>query len=189
MKPVPLDPISKEMLLLKVRGLLFNDWLTMFESKNWLNYSANHILFFFPEVCELCGKKIISNRKQHMRQHQFHRPKKCTYCEKEFPAYQRMSMHRKIAHRELWDADKERLMAEEGSMYTPEQSREKNKRYNVSVTCDVCGVRLSSRGQLNLHMKARHGTGLPGYGQNPGGRGNPGGRRGRKRVLSRADMT
>ena len=43
-------------------------------------------------------------------------------------------------------------------------------RFRRKATCAVCGVTLCSRTQLHLHMKARHGTGLPGYGLNRGRR-------------------
>ena len=94
------------------------------------------------------------------------RPTACTYCNKEFSKYSSMTKHRKIAHREQWNIDKERIMVEEGN-YTDrsdylKQSQEKKKHIRKS-SCAICGRVLCSRQQLHLHMKALHGTGLPDY--------------------------
>ena len=97
-----------------------------------------------------------------MRAHDesFSRPTSCTYCKKEFPNFVNMTRHRKIAHRELYKIDREKLMREEGSTCIG-QDRTK---YYQKATCEICGTILCSRAQLNLHMKALHGKGLPGYG-------------------------
>ena len=71
-----------------------------------------------------------------------------------------MTRHRKIAHRELYSIDREKLMVEEGSTSIG-QDRTK---YYQKATCEICSTTLCSRAQLNLHMKAKHGKGLPGYG-------------------------
>ena len=71
-------------------------------------------------VCEVCGKNGMTQAalKLHMKTHSANRPKICTYCDKEFAAYVNMTKHRKIAHAEQWKMDKERLMAEEGSIHS-----------------------------------------------------------------------
>ena len=109
--------------------------------------------------CGLVGTK--GNINMHMRIHNesIIRPTSCTYCRKEFPNFHNMSKHRKIAHHKQWKVDKERLMAQEGSTY----NKYKKQRGARKATCAICGTTLCSRQQLNLHMKARHGTGLPGY--------------------------
>ena len=118
-------------------------------------------------MCQHCGHECFeSNLKEHMKMHDasFNRPTRCTYCQKEFPKYVNMARHRKIAHREEYNSDRERLMVEEGSL------NRDMKKYNQKATCAICGTTLCSRGQLHLHMKARHGTGLPGYGKRGHGR-------------------
>ena len=117
-------------------------------------------------VCEQCGYvSTMGNLKLHMKIHDgsINRPTSCTYCKKKFAKYEIMSKHRKKAHSELWMIDRERLMREEGSAWQG-GLKDKFKKYYKKATCDICGVTLSSRQQLNCHMKARHGTGLPGYG-------------------------
>ena len=121
-------------------------------------------------MCAHCGHLASSeaNLAIHMRAHDaaFSRPTSCTYCRKEFPKYVNMVRHRRIAHSEQYSVDKERLMVEEGSLSIGRD----NTKYYQKATCDVCGTTLCSRAQLHLHMKARHGTGLPGYGENSRGR-------------------
>ena len=117
-------------------------------------------------VCEHCGYRSTSSQvKLHKRIHASNviRPKSCTYCQKEFPSFKNMTHHRRLAHREQWKADRERLMAQEGSLLSTHPHRKVRTKEERRATCDVCGTTLSSRAQLHLHMKARHGTGLPGY--------------------------
>ena len=132
---------------------------------------------FFPsqvqkEVCPHCGYVGSScNMPTHIKN--IHekasiRPTACTYCNKEFSNFSSMTKHRKIAHREQWNIDKERIMIAEGSYIDGndyhKQSQEKKKRIQrYQKACTICGRVLSSRQQLHLHMKALHGTGLPGY--------------------------
>ena len=119
-------------------------------------------------MCDHCGYMAASeaNLLIHKRAHDssFSRPTSCTYCQKEFPKYVNMVRHRKNAHREQYSVDKERLMREEGSLNIGRDL----KKYYKKVTCDICGMTLCHRGQLQLHMKARHGTGIPGYGESRG---------------------
>ena len=119
------------------------------------------------EHCAFVGTK--GALKIHLKIHDksLNRPTICTYCEKEFPKYENMTRHRRIAHREQWNLDKDRLMAEEGSVY---QGKHRNyfAKFVKKSTCAVCGVTLCSRAQLHLHMKARHGAGLPDYGLHRG---------------------
>ena len=126
-------------------------------------------------TCEHCGyTNTPGSVKKHMRIHDksFSRPTTCTYCGKEFLTYHKMSAHRRGAHREQWVLDKDRLLAEEGSEY---QGKHKDyfMKFYKKATCAVCGVTLCSRTQLNLHMKAKHGAGLPDYGLHRGRRPNP----------------
>ena len=59
-------------------------------------------------MCELCGKAFTpGNLKKHMRMHGDNRPKKCTYCDREFPTYKAMTGHRKFAHIEQYQADRD----------------------------------------------------------------------------------
>ena len=116
-------------------------------------------------VCEHCG--FVGTKlgiKSHMRIHDksYNRPTICTYCEKEFTKYENMTRHRRIAHREQWNLDKDRLMVEEGSKNVGKSDY--LKKFVKKSTCATCGVTLCSRTQLHLHMKARHGAGLPDYG-------------------------
>ena len=94
------------------------------------------------------------------------RPKSCTYCNKEFSNFKSMIAHRKIAHREQWNIDKERIMVEEGS-YTDVndylKKAEKKKKSTQKSPCTICGKVLCSRQQLHRHMEVLHGTGLPDY--------------------------
>ena len=119
-------------------------------------------------VCDLCGYVgTMSSLRVHMKRNHgsLSRPTTCTYCEKEFPKYETMNRHRRKAHPEQWMIDRDRLMREEGSAWQG-KPKDKWKEYpsNKKATCDICGVTLCTRQQLNSHMKARHGTGLPGYG-------------------------
>lgn len=117
-------------------------------------------------MCEHCGfVGTKSTLKVHSRIHDrsFNRPTVCTYCEKEFSKFENMTRHRRIAHREQWNLDKDRLMEEEGSRYVGKR-RDYNLKFVKKATCAICGVTLCSRTQLHLHMKARHGAGLPDYG-------------------------
>ena len=122
------------------------------------------------EVCELCGYvSRPGNMKIHVaRMHEKAsiRPTSCTYCGKEFPQYMNMARHRKIAHREQWNIDRERLMIQEGSIANASELPKKTKEWKKYVQkspCTICGRVLCSRTQLHMHMKALHGTGLPGY--------------------------
>ena len=124
------------------------------------------------EVCPQCGYVATAgNMKIHvarMHEKESIRPKACTYCNKEFSKYSSMTKHRKIAHREQWNIDKERIMVEEGSYTDPShylkryQERKKSPSTKKSP-CAICGRVLCSRTQLHLHMKALHGSGLPDY--------------------------
>ena len=131
-------------------------------------YSQNY--YRQKEVCPQCGYVGgPGNMKHHMRR--MHekasiRPTACTYCNKEFSKYASMVKHRKIAHREQWNKDKERIMVEEGGYSNSNdflKEAEKRKRYVHKSACSICGRVLCSRTQLHLHMKALHGTGLPDY--------------------------
>ena len=67
-------------------------------------------------ICEVCGKSCKPALLwHHMKTHAANRPKKCTYCEKEFPSYVNMIRHRKLAHAEQYKVDRDKLMVEEGS--------------------------------------------------------------------------
>ena len=68
-------------------------------------------------VCEICGYSGEPRQmKRHMKIHDSTlRPKECTYCGKDCVTYARMTNHRKEAHRDQWQADKERLMVKEES--------------------------------------------------------------------------
>ena len=57
---------------------------------------------------------------------------------------------------------KEKLLKQEGSKYLGIEHPDK-KNYRKNTSCGTCGKNLCSRQQLNLHMKALHGAGLPGY--------------------------
>ena len=127
-------------------------------------------------MCQHCGHVCAENNlKVHMRMHDasISRPRSCTYCQKEFPKYVNMARHRRVAHREEYNIDRERLMVEEGSMNIGKDT--KKYKSNQKATCAICDTTLCSRGQLHLHMKARHGTGLPGYGTERGRRKREGG--------------
>ena len=117
-------------------------------------------------VCDICGYVGNSmNLRNHMKTHDASIcPTTCTYCGKQFPKYQTMTLHRRKAHPEEWMRDKDRLLREEKSNW---HQRKKIKPPSARrATCDICGQTLSTRSQLSSHMKARHGTGLPGYGLN-----------------------
>ena len=59
-------------------------------------------------MCELCGKAFTpGNLKKHMRMHGANRSKKCTYCDREFPTYKAMTGHRKFAHAEQYQLDRD----------------------------------------------------------------------------------
>ena len=120
-------------------------------------------------VCQHCGVKgtgaYIRYHMKKIHSRPIVRPKSCTYCQKEFPNYHNMTKHRRIAHAEQWKVDKERLMDEEGSIRRKQDYPSQRQK----ATCDICGTTLCSRQVLNSHMKARHGTGLPGYKSRVGG--------------------
>ena len=109
------------------------------------------------EMCDICGK-IQHNMRLHMRLHDknFSRPTNCTYCGKEFPLYENMTRHRRVAHREQWNRDKDELMAKEGSKYAGKE-HPWTKHIGEKFKCEVCGVTLSSKQQLKKHCKSRHG--------------------------------
>ena len=109
------------------------------------------------EMCDICGK-IQHNMRLHMRLHdkKFSRPTSCTYCGKEFALYENMTRHRRVAHREQWNRDKDKLMAEEGSKYAGKE-HPWTKHIGQKFKCEVCGVMLSSKQQLKKHCKSRHG--------------------------------
>ena len=121
------------------------------------------------DVCPHCGLIATpGNIRSHIAKvHDKSKPTSCMYCQKEFPNFHNMVKHRKIAHREQWNIDKARVMVEEGSYasYSEylEQSDHKRKKWYKKATCTICGRTLCSRQQLQLHMKALHGTGLPDY--------------------------
>lgn len=110
------------------------------------------------EMCDICGK-IQHNMRLHMRLHDksFSRPTSCTYCGKDFPLYENMTRHRRVAHREQWNVDKDKLMAEEGSKYAGKE-HPWTKHIGEKFKCEVCGVTLSSKQQLKKHLKSRHGV-------------------------------
>ena len=59
-------------------------------------------------MCDICGKAFTpGNLKKHMRMHGDNRPKKCTYCDREFPTYKAMTGHRKFAHAEQYKTDRD----------------------------------------------------------------------------------
>ena len=59
-------------------------------------------------MCDICGKAYTpGNLKKHMRMHGDNRPKKCTYCDREFPTYKAMTGHRKFAHAEQYKTDRD----------------------------------------------------------------------------------
>ena len=72
-----------------------------------------------------------------------------------------MTRHRKVAHREQWEVDKDWLMTEEGSA----KRGGSFKKYYRKATCAVCGETVSSRQKLQQHMQRFHGAGLPDYGK------------------------
>ena len=58
--------------------------------------------------CDICRKVFTpGNLKKHMRVHGKNRPRKCTYCDREFPTYKAMTGHRKLAHTEEYQRDRE----------------------------------------------------------------------------------
>ena len=79
-------------------------------------------------ICQLCGKRVL-NMKKHMETHdESTRPKDCTYCGKQFPKYHLMTCHRRIAHRDQWNKDKETIMVKEGSVCLPGSRADKMKK-------------------------------------------------------------
>ena len=71
-------------------------------------------------LCDICGSSFVKGQlRLHMRSHdnEVSRPRNCTYCNKEFPNFLRMTRHRRIAHSEQWAVDKDTLMKKEGSIY------------------------------------------------------------------------
>ena len=82
-------------------------------------------------VCDICGKNGMTRMalKIHMRTHAANRPKKCTYCDKEFDAYANMTRHRKISHAEQWKMDKEKLLDREGKRYPKDQKVNYQKKW------------------------------------------------------------
>ena len=126
------------------------------------------------EVCQYCGHIAAQgNMKMHIeRVHEKEslRSTTCMYCHKEFPKFNNMVRHRKIAHKEQWDIDKARVMVEEGSYASYSDYLQKANYRNKFIkksTCTICGRTLCSRQQLHLHMKALHKIGLPGYVEKP----------------------
>ena len=117
-------------------------------------------------LCDICGTSFTSTYglNNHKAEHlnDANKPKNCTYCDKKFPTYPRMCSHRRIAHAEQYAIDKEKLLKQEGSKYLGIEHPDK-KNYRKNTSCGTCGKNLCSRQQLNLHMKALHGAGLPGY--------------------------
>ena len=83
-------------------------------------------------VCQICGK-AVQKMEHHMRIHDetANRPKECTYCGKQFTTFSSMNCHRRVAHRDQWIIDRDRLLVEEGSMYLPGSRREaQHKKHN-----------------------------------------------------------
>ena len=71
-------------------------------------------------LCDICGSPVWpTNLRKHMKSHadDANKPKNCTYCNKEFPTYMRMTRHRKIAHAQQYAVDRDTLMKQEGSKY------------------------------------------------------------------------
>ena len=59
-------------------------------------------------MCDICGKAYTpGNLKKHMRMHGDNRPKKCTYCDRVFPTYKAMTGHRKFAHIDEYQRDRD----------------------------------------------------------------------------------
>ena len=74
--------------------------------------------------CDVCGKaEYPKNLEKHMKTHDSTlRPRKCTYCNKEFPTYANMTRHRKIAHADQWEVDRVAIMKQEGSPWAEKES-------------------------------------------------------------------
>ena len=118
-------------------------------------------------LCDICGASSTSPYSLRIHKEELHlndskKPKNCTYCDKEFPTYARMTGHRRIAHLQQYTADKDVLLRQEGSRYLGKEHPSK-RFYRKNSTCATCGKTLCSRQQLHFHMKALHGAGLPDY--------------------------
>ena len=130
--------------------------------------TQNYPSYSKTEICPQCGYVgTPGNMRTHViRMHEKAsiRPTACTYCNKEFSKYSSMVKHRKIAHREQWNIDKERILVEEGGYANPSdylRKSQERKKFMKKSPCTICGRVLCSRQQLHLHMKALHGAGLP----------------------------
>jgi len=79
-------------------------------------------------ICQMCGKSV-QNLNSHMKTHdESVKPKECTYCGKQFSAFKFMACHRRVAHRDQWNRDKESLMVKEGSECLPGSYKEAYKK-------------------------------------------------------------
>ena len=114
----------------RVCGEIFNSVYTLSKHKQLVHEIEPSPSFRKSRVCDICGKDGMTSvgLKYHMRTHDANRPKKCTYCDKEFESYSNMTRHRKIAHAEQWKIDKEKLFDEEGGRRSKSQ-RERNHNY------------------------------------------------------------
>ena len=102
-------------------------------------------------ICDICGSSLHpGSYKRHMASHKSddNQPKKCTYCEEEFPTYAKMTRHRKWAHAEKYKVDRDKLMREEGSKKLGKVNSCKQK-----TICDICGSSLWP-GNYKKHMAA-----------------------------------
>ena len=109
-----------------------------------------------------------------MVMHRDNRPKKCTYCDKEFLSYKNMTGHRKFAHAEQYKIDRDKLMVQEGSTYALNENpyykkwyalkklkREENKppaeeKPRPYVCTYGCGKAYTDRRTLRKHEKRKH---------------------------------
>ena len=119
-------------------------------------------------LCDICGSSFSSafTLRNHKEGHanDANKPKNCTYCDKQFPTFNQMTSHRRCAHAKEYAVDKEKLQTQEGSKYLGREHPSKTFLHpKEKRTCTICERTLCSRQQLHLHMKALHGTGLPGY--------------------------
>ena len=98
-----------------VCGDILNSFSRLTEHKQLVHQMEPPPCMRRTHVCDICGKNGMTSIRLriHMKTHDANRPKKCTYCDKEFDSYANMTRHRKIAHAERWKLDKENLFAQE----------------------------------------------------------------------------
>ena len=95
-----------------------------------IEYSGKEKLKYRPasSICQLCGKSV-QNLNSHVKTHdESTRPKECTYCGKRFSSFKFMTCHRRVAHRDQWNKDKETLLVKEGSECLPGSRAEAYKK-------------------------------------------------------------